>query len=229
MELMTGIEPKNGVDHIAWQGVDATIERVPQADIETHFQGLSEALEGLWETAVEAQKKRREQNARARGIQALPRVHIGDFVLVAQKTRRSKVSMTWTGPHNVVGTVNPFVWIVEPLGAQPGKHQMEVHVARMRRFSNAALGTRVDMDRLRAAARRDFPQNFIASFRGHRVDEDTGTMMITVRWLGWGPEDDSEEPIHRLVEDDPPRVDAYLRAHRDEIVCAQYLLEYFQS
>ena len=85
MELLTDLEPKHGVDHIVWRGIDVTIERVPQTDIDTHFNELHDALEGLWETAVEAQKKRREQNARARGVQRLPRVHIGDFVLVAQK------------------------------------------------------------------------------------------------------------------------------------------------
>ena len=63
---------------------------------------------------------------------------------------------------------------------------MTEHVVRIRRFSNAALGTPADLEALIAAARRDYPQNFIQRFVGHHVHVGSGVFMITVRWLGWG-------------------------------------------
>ena len=85
----------------------------------------------------------------------------------------------------------------------------------------------MDRSKLEEAARRDFPQNFIQEIRAHRVDPGQGVLMLRVRWLGWGPESDTDEPIHQLVEDDPHRVEAYLSEHRDDEVCARYLQEYF--
>ena len=43
-----------------------------------------------------------------------------------QYTPRSKLSMTWTGPHEVVSTANPFVYETRPLGARPN---MKPHLA----------------------------------------------------------------------------------------------------
>ena len=83
------------------------------------------------------------------------------------------------------------------------------------------------MDRLNQAAANDFPQNFVQKFLAHRVDDAAGTFMLKVRWIGWGPDHDTEEPIHTMVEDDPHRVEEYLRQHADEDVCARYLQEYF--
>ena len=198
-----------------------------------NLDGMHDALEGLWETAVEAQQRRREQNARARskdkGVKALPKICVGDFVLVAMATPRSKLSMVWTGPHQVLAPRpdTPFVWFVEPLGAPPGMKPKQVHVVRIRRFSNGALATEVDTRQLLEAARKDFPHNFIQKFVGHSVDENTGVFLLRVRWIGWGKEADSDEPIHTMVEDDPHRVEEYLHEHQDDSVCARYLQEYF--
>ena len=102
-------------------------------------------------------------------------------------------------------------------------------MVRMRRFSNAALGTAADLQQLLEAARRDFPTNFIQKLLGHRIHPKTGVMLLKVRWIGWGREGDSEEPIHNLVEDDPHRVEEYLSQHRDDDDCGRYLEEYFSG
>ena len=87
MELLTGLKPKSGVDFVAWLGVDAKVGSVTEQEMMENLDGMHDALEGLWETPVEAQQRRREQNARARskdkGVKALPKICVGDFVLVA--------------------------------------------------------------------------------------------------------------------------------------------------
>ena len=135
--------------------------------------------------------------------------------------------MTWTGPHEVIGAVNAFAFETRPLGAKAGTRPLIAHIVRIRRFSNAALGTEADRQALLDAARRDFPQNFVKSIVGHRVDQAHGVFTLKVRWLGWGPQEDTYEPIHTLAADAPHFVEDYLSQHREDETCARYLQEYF--
>ena len=66
---------------------------------------------------------------------------------------------------------------------------------------------------------------FIQMLLGHRVHPKTGIMLMNVRWIGWGREGDSEEPVHNLVEDDPHRVEECLSHHRDDDDCGRCLEE----
>ena len=231
MELLTGLQPKTGLDSVAWLGVEATVGTVTHAQLMANFADLHKHMEGLWETAVEAQQKRRVQNAKAKAgrAKALPRICVGDYVLVAMPKPRTKLQMTWTGPHQVLGprADTPFVWLVEPLGAPPGTKPIQAHVVRIRRFSNAALATDADAKQLLASARKDFPLDFIQKIIGHRKDDKTATFLLKVRWVGWGSTGDTWEPIHTLAEDDPHRVEEYLTAHRADDDCGRYLAEYF--
>ena len=101
----------------------------------------------------------------------------------------------------------------------------EVHIARIRRFSNGVLGNDIDNARLVAAAQRDFPQNFVKALREHKVDD--GELSIKVRWMSWTPAHDTWEPAHNLAEDVPDILQRYLRAHQDDAVCAATLKQYF--
>lgn len=109
--------------------VEVKVGSVTETEMMVNFDGIHDALEGLWETAVHAQQRRREQNVRSKNkvkvVTALPRICVDDYyVLVIMVTPRSKLSMTWTGPHQVLGprsdTDTPFVWFTESLGAPTG-------------------------------------------------------------------------------------------------------------
>jgi transposase InsO family protein len=229
MQLLTGLTPKNGIDHIAWLGVDAELQQLTEAEVLAEMDDVHDALEDLWSTAVQAQHQRRLQNARARKVQLLPRINIGDLVLVAKKVPRTKLSMIWTGPHTVTGAVNAFSWITEPLGAPPGTNQHTAHVVRIRRFSNAELNSEVDVEALLRAARHDYPHNFVKGIRDHRVEPQHGVFQLKVRWVGWGAEGDTWEPIHAIAEDAPHFVEDYLAQNRDSEACERYLNEYFPA
>ena len=64
--------------------------------------------------------------------ETLPVFNVGDTVLVAQAVPASKLSRTWTGPHEVTWAINPFVFEARPCVAEQGKRKPQrVHVVRM--------------------------------------------------------------------------------------------------
>jgi hypothetical protein len=131
MELLTGLAPKSGVAHIAWLGVAADVATaIPESEVEHALTNMHTALKELWAEAVQVQQRRRRSNARAGGT--LPIFEVGDLVLVAAAVRPDKLSVTWTGPHTVVGAASPFVYSVEPcLGPSATKpRRKEVHRCR---------------------------------------------------------------------------------------------------
>ena len=225
MQLLTGLVPEGGVSHIAWLGVDATIAQpVPAAEVEANMHEMHDALEGLWRDAVASQVRRRRGRKSKRAT--LPRFDIGDFVLVARAVKDTKLDMTWTGPHRITGTENPFVYIVEPCVPDQGKRApMRVHVVRMRRFANAHLGTAADARAIEQAALHDYPDNRVQSLLAHRQEQ--GVLQIKVRWLGFDKTHDSWEPIVNLVDDVPDLVEAYLYEHRADALCARLARRYF--
>ena len=227
MQLLIGLVPEGAVAHIAWLGVDAEVAAgVPAAEVERNMQGLHDAMEGLWRDAVAKQVERRRGRKRKR--LTLPSFNVGDTVLVAQAVPGSKLQMTWTGPHEVMSTVNAFVYEVRPCVPDQGNRRpMRVHVVRLRRFANGPLGTPADAEAIEKAALHDFPDNIPQRFVQHRM-ERTG-LQLQVRWLGFDATHDSWEPIENLATDVPELVEAYLYQHRGDPRCARALRRYFPA
>ena len=225
MQLLTGMVPEGAVAHIAWLGVDAKVAAtVTSAQIADNMKELHDALEGLWADAVEAQHRRR-RGRKPRRLR-LPEFQVGDTVLVAQTVPTSKLAMTWTGPHEVVRPVNRFVYKVRPCVPEQGKRRPQtVHVVRMRRFANAALGSPADARAIEKAALVDFPDNIPQRLCEHRMT-DRG-MEVRVRWLGFDETHDSWEALSRLAEDVPELVEQFLYKHRADARCARALRRYF--
>ena len=193
VELLTGLVPK---DDVVWLGVDAEMKELSNEEVLAEMPALHDALEGLWQRAVASQQSRRRSHAKGnRGV--IPAINIGDYVLVAMKVSRTKLSMMWTGPHEVIDTVNPFTFSTRPLGAQATRKPHLDHTVRIKRFSNAELGTEADMKRLLEAAQGDFPLNYIKRITAHRVT-DKGAFELKVRWLGW-PGAPRETPGRRFT------------------------------
>ena len=197
---------------------------MPSEEIERHMQGLHDGLEGLWRDAVTAQRKRRRGCKPKRAT--LPQFNVGDTVLVAKGVRHSKLDMTRTGPHEAVGTVNPFVYRVRPCVPDQGKRKpATVHVVRMRRFANAPLGTHADATAIERAALHDYPNNLVQQLLDHKMDGSTFT--VKVRWLGFDKTHDSWEPLANLAEDVSDLVEEYLYSKRADRRCARALRRYF--
>ena len=78
---------------------------------------------------------------------------------------------------------------------------------RIRRFSNAALGTPADRHRIEeSAVVRDFPDNFVKKLIGHRRNPTANRIELKIRWLGFDAAGDTWEAINELVESVPDMV-----------------------
>ena len=185
-------------------------------------------MRGYWTRAVESQVKQAAKNKkRDKGV--VPRINVGDMVLVAEAVRENKLQMKWTGPHQVITTVSPYVYKVLPMLRIPSTRRAKtVHIVRIRRFSAGMLGTDADREAIQAAALRDYPDNVVKRFISHRFgDPPECQLMLRVRWLGYDAAHDTEEPVTNLIEDVPDLVETYLRKHPDDRACTRMLRRYF--
>ena len=235
VEILTGIVPTTAAQRITSLGIrgkTTKVDVVPTEVLEEALADLHARMEGLWAEALVSQQKRRQANARARAAKrirpdTIPRINIGDLVLVARTVQPHKLAMVWTGPHQVVNAVNKFVYETEPMLAQRGRQRREiVHIVRIRRFSNGLLGTPADARAIEQAALHDYPDNVVQRFLGHKTDAK-GIFRLKVRWLGYDSAHDSDEPITNMVQDVPNLVQEYLAEHSDQPACARILRTYF--
>ena len=230
IELLTGLAPKSAIKHIAWLGVDATTGiDIPDDVIRTDLNNVHEELRKLWSQAVQSQVKRAARNRKTKSKCLIPRINIGDYVLVARHVKNTKLDMQWTGPHRVINAKSPFVFDVEPvLKVKSNKKPIQVHIVRIRRFSAGALGTPADRDAIERAALKDYPDNVVKRFVSHTYDNTRAKkMLIRVRWMGYDQAHDTHEDIATLVEDVPDMAEHYLRQHVHEPECYRMLQHYF--
>ena len=149
-------------------------------------------------------------------------------MLVAQAVQQHKLQMTWTGPHEVLRAVNPFVYSVRPCVRDQGNWRpMTVHVVRMRRFANAPLGTPADAEAIERAARQDYPDNIPKRIVAHRAQRRG--LELKVRWLGFDATHDTWEPVANMAADVPDMVEAYLYSKQGDAVVRRALNRYFPA
>jgi hypothetical protein len=213
MELLMGIKPKNPLKHLVWTGVDAaTAAEVDPSTIDDAFNDIHTHLPNLWAEAVRSQQDRRIRNIRP-GRQ-VPFINIGDLVLIAEAIPAHKLQMRWTGPHEVTDAINEYVYVVRPIVPPPQRRRtIKAHIVRIRRFSNAALGTPADRERIEASAVNDYPANFVHRLVDHRINTNTNRLEIRVRWLGFDRAGDTWQQATRLATEIPEMLEDYLRTH----------------
>ena len=145
----------------------------------------------------------------------VPHINIGDLVLVAQAVPQNKLAMRWTGPHVVTDAINQYVFAVEPVLPAPQRRKtILAHIVRIRRFSNAALGTAADREQIEAAALNDFPAHFVQRIITHRMNNIT--LQLLVRWLGFDRAGDTWQDAADIAASVPDIVEDYLRNNPDD-------------
>ena len=234
-QLLTGVTPLTAAARLTRLGVRAEKTKAEEVDEETlidHLQDIHTSMELLWDKAVQVQRCRQRYNASLRAGDRrrksnIPRINVGDAVLVAQAVRPDKLAMTWTGPHMVTNAVSPFVYECEPMLPVRGRRRKIIaHIVRVRRFADNLLGTAADRKRIEKEALTDFPDNVVKRFVSHRTDT-AGQLLIKVRWLVYDHAHDTEEPAHQLAKDVPQLLEEYLRQHDGEGPVARTLATYF--
>ena len=98
------------------------------------------------------------------------------------------------------------------------RETITVHIVRIRRFANAALGAPADRRRIEESAVRDFPDNFVKKLIAHRHNPTSNRVELKVRWLGFDAAGDTWEAIAELAESVPDMVEDYLRDHNEPIM-----------
>ena len=127
----------------------------------------------------------------------------------------------------MVAAVNKFCYRVRPLLPAPQRRPtITAHIVRIRRFSNAALGTEADRRQMEESAVRDFPDNFVQRFVDHRRNPTTHRVELKVRWLGFDAAGDTWETVASLAQSCPDIVEAYLREHQEPML-RRLLTRYF--
>ena len=99
---------------------------------------------------------------------------------------------------------------------------------RIRRFANGLLGTPADRMRIEQEALRDYPDNVVKRFVGHKVAAD-GQLLVTVRWLVYDQAHDTDAPSHQLTQDVPNLLEEHLRLHQGEGAIDRTLNQFFRA
>ena len=99
----------------------------------------------------------RSRSKRRKRKENIPKINLGDAVLVVEAVRDNKMKMTWTGPHQVVNVMSPYVYEVEPMLPVRGRRKRKlVHIVRLRRFANGDLGTSIDANHIEREALKGY-------------------------------------------------------------------------
>ena len=222
IEVHNGIKPRSPLQLAFYEGVELANadEMTIQTDlVEGYCQELGDAMAELHEELHDA-AMRRYLKRLARAANKLPRLSVGDLVMVAIHGRRKhKNTFKWHGPFEVAAAQSRWVYKVRHIGdTGAGK---PVHIQRIKRFSDNSLGQRAELSEM---ARRDTGLFTVHSLIGWREDGQ-GQLEIRVRWEGFEEDDDTWEAVDSLREDVPGLLNKFLRDRQHESVRLRDLLE----
>jgi uncharacterized membrane protein YgcG len=227
-EIMLARNTPRPLDTIAIGGLEEkAAEDVGRMDLRDmcsrHVRETATSIHECWLKAESAQQRRQAANAAQREREVAGRrqqpaqFQIGDFVLVLCMIPRNKLRARWLGPSRVVDTVNSNVYVIEDLLTSK---QTTVHAQRLKPFAEADFEVTEDV-RNSIAYDSQFYVDDILDWR----EDDTGSIELRVRWLGFEASEDTWEPVERLHEDVPTLVTRFLRNITAECLQADELLQ----
>ena len=217
IQVVTGRVPASPLALVFRSGKrvrQVVVGRVAVEDIRERTNELQAALVEIHKKVDSERLKKHLQNKRDQGEVQLPRLALGDFVLVARKvpSRPSKLHVVWRGPFKVVGTKNDRVYIIAALDQQQQRTE-EVHVRRLRRYTERMINVTED---LQQQVNFDDESFNVDCFLGYRRVRDERDFLIQVRWIGFNEAWDTWEPIGQLKADVPQLVQRYVQDHVEE-------------
>ena len=159
-------------------------EAVPIASelADKHVTALQSLTATRWTDVFDCIQKKANSNRKYRNKnvgEALPKINVGDLVLVADPHPRTKLHYKWTGPWVVSKPVSQFVYEVQSLATRP-RASKKVHICLIRRFSSRMHNV---SERLQKSIDRDYPENIVDKLLSHTVDAVTGELWIEVSWF----------------------------------------------
>eukprot|EP00752_Nemacystus_decipiens_P007839 g7004.t1 len=181
----------------------------PEA-MKLHVKNIVDAQAKLHKQVATLVEKNRakQRNAASRG--QLPDFAVGDYVMVARVRRAGptpKLAATWTGPWRVVTAEQKHVYGVQNIISGEVR---DVHVARLRFYSDSALEVTSD---LKEVFQQTFNQGEFEMEALLNIGQahDGSGYLVRVRWAGFEEDEDTWEPLTTLWEDAPQFVKQQLR------------------
>ena len=148
-------------------------------------------------------------------------------MLVAHKvrSRAPKLQVVWRGPYVIVGTVHERVYLVRRLGADSGRDE-RVHVRRLRRYADQYINV---TEELITQAHFDDDEFVVGGIQGWKPDDEDG-VRLKIKWVGYGPDWCTWEPIASLFQDIPHMVRNYVsNCQQESEVLRQWLRDNVQG
>ena len=241
MEMITGYAP-----HRPQQGVflrpgdEALAARVVPYDFDftalakKRLEKLVEAVDSLAKLVVKNATRRGKHKGQRREHAKLPLINRGDFVLVRSLRHmeggrkgsvlrhRGKAVVLWQGPLVVVKCYNHWLHRVAPMtmhqNHSPDQPAAEdVHVVRIRRFSDKSLNVTQDLvDVARADAGSTIIDEILDAKPKTGALKNWRKIRLQVSWVGFEESESTWEPIFQVFEDARKTVKQFLQQGRTE-------------
>jgi transposase InsO family protein len=227
MQIITGYQPRRPVEGVFLKpGDKALVSRVIPYDfdfteyVEAYLALLMADVETYANQVRERTVRRSKHKGQRNESALLPRINVGDFVLVRMRTQmgggrkrsvqrhRGKAVVVWQGPLVVAAQKSPWLFVVVTMTMAPQNLAVtqesaeDVHVTRIRRFSDKHLNVTQELvDLARADAAATYIDEILDFKPKNLALRNWSQLKLKVSWLGFEPADSTWEPIEQLFED----------------------------
>lgn len=212
-EALTGAPHRRTSQFCALRGLTGKPKTIKFNDISMKF--IADCLKNYREKLHDARgnifrlsKERHDKNNKYRKKAILPRIELGDYVLVATRVtgpkplRSNKIRVKWQGPMVVVNTVTKWIVEVQFIGPQNKDDEpLEIHVNRLRRYSDKYLNVTED---LIESANEDAGNMVPLRIISHRFEKKNrkAQLLFQIEWRGYPDEEDFTWEIARQFAED---------------------------
>jgi hypothetical protein len=208
-QIFTGMTPKTPLNQTYFDlnssGVPVDITQ--PVDMNNYVNTLLHDLDALHDNIFLRAKNnvelRRGKRLKNKAVH-ITNFQIGDFVLNARVENHfaKKLVGSWSGPYVIVDTVNDYVFKIRDL-LYPEKI-FEAHVMRLRLYKGQPILTNQLLDQIKYDRKQITYDKFL------NVYLKQGKILITVKWLGFADEENTEETLESCYEHNPEMVLKYL-------------------
>ena len=189
--------------------VDAT-KRSDAVNIGELTNKLRTSMQVMHKEVAAHQEKMRSAHKEKYTKGTLPNFDTGDYVLVAKHVmglKQSKLTATWYGPMQIVGSKSPWLYEVKNLLTD---EVQQAHCSHLRFYHDPSL---LVTEELKLQLAHDGAGYEVERFKEHR--SRAGRWELLVIWQGFQEAQSTWEPLLQLYQDVPALVRAYLSSFKE--------------
>ncbi|CEO94609.1 hypothetical protein PBRA_000394 [Plasmodiophora brassicae] len=223
--MFTGLPPSTPISIIFNKRIDAVIDVPLTPDrLKEMTTELIDSLEDMHKAVARTRTHLRDLKQRARRRRRNVReinFTTGDYVLVANHGKHSKSEYNWTGPAQIIDTINDWVYRVRDLLTD---RISDVHAQRLMFYADAHLNVTSSLKHNIALTGVAYQVNAVEDIR---VNSTSGDTELLINWIGFDATDNSWEPYSVMAADVPDIVRAFLeRQAEGDPLCSRLLADF---